>query len=108
MRGLEAGARLSLIAWAMAMTMARAVRYPNDFAEAHWLLDYRFGFIKRGLAGSAVSLLAGTGLIRQSKSTIAILSFAAFGLLVIMLVAAMARGRTSGGPTLVADARRAD
>ena len=25
---------------------------PNDFAEAHWLLDYRFGFVRRGLAGS--------------------------------------------------------
>jgi len=52
MRRLEAGARLSLVGWAMVITMARAVRYPNDFAEAHWLLDYRFGFIKRALAGS--------------------------------------------------------
>ena len=33
------------------LTLARAWRWPNDFAEAHWLLDYRFGFVKRGLAG---------------------------------------------------------
>mgnify|MGYP001074915577 CR=1 FL=1 len=53
---LESGARLGLVAWAMAVTMARAVRCPNDFAEAHWLVDYRFGFIRRGLAGSLYAL----------------------------------------------------
>jgi hypothetical protein len=53
MSRLESRARLGLVAWAMVITMARAVRYPNDFAEAHWLLDYRFGLIRRGLAGSA-------------------------------------------------------
>lgn len=35
----------------LVLTLSRAWRWPNDFAEAHWLLDYRFGFVKRGLAG---------------------------------------------------------
>ena len=34
-----------------AVTLARTLRWPNDWAEAHWLLDYRFGFVKRGLLG---------------------------------------------------------
>jgi hypothetical protein len=41
-----------IIAWTLAVTLARALRWPNEYAQAHWLLDYRFGFIKRGLAGS--------------------------------------------------------
>ena len=67
MRGLERWTRLALVAWAMAVTMARAVRYPNDFAEAHWLLDYRFGFIRRGFAGTLLSLASSTGLASRSS-----------------------------------------
>jgi hypothetical protein len=91
MRRLEAGARLSLVGWAMAITMARAVRFPNDFAEAHWLLDYRFGFIKRGLAGSVLACLSWAGLMRQTADTVALLSFAVFALLAIAFLAMTAR-----------------
>jgi hypothetical protein len=91
MRRLEAGARLGLAGWAMVITMARTVRYPNDFAEAHRLLDYRFGFIKRGLAGSALTLVTWTGLARPTADTVAALSFAVFGLLAIALLAITAR-----------------
>jgi hypothetical protein len=47
---------LAVIALAagMAATIARAARYPNNFAKAHWLIDYRFGFIKRALAGTVL------------------------------------------------------
>lgn len=44
-----------VIVWTSAITTARAIRLPNDFSEAHWLLDYRFGFMKRGLIGSICS-----------------------------------------------------
>jgi len=91
MSRLESRARLGLVAWAMVVTMARAVRYPNEFAEAHWLLDYRFGFIKRGLAGSIYSLLAWAGVIPRSATAIAILSFTVFGALVAVLLAASRR-----------------
>ncbi len=46
----------AIIGWTFAVTIARAIRMPNDFSEAHWLLDYRFGFIKRGLIGSLCSI----------------------------------------------------
>ncbi|HOG30045.1 MAG TPA: hypothetical protein PLN93_10225 [Vicinamibacterales bacterium] len=88
---LESGARLGLVAWAMAVTMARAVRCPNDFAEAHWLVDYRFGFIRRGLAGSLYALPAEAGLVPQSAAAIAVLSFAIFGALLLLLLAASRR-----------------
>lgn len=45
-----------VLAWTYLITFARAARLPNDYAEAHWLLDYRFGPMKRGLVGSLVSL----------------------------------------------------
>src|SRR5688500_10058539 len=48
------------IAWSLLVTIARAIRRPNDFAEAHWLLDYQFGFVKRGLIGSLYSLVHST------------------------------------------------
>jgi len=34
------------------ITILRALRYPNDWAEAHWFISYKFGFIKRGLVGT--------------------------------------------------------
>lgn len=47
---------------------------PNDFAEAHWLLNYRFGFIKRGLVGSVCSLFTKALNFRLTPTIIAILS----------------------------------
>jgi hypothetical protein len=49
----------ALIIYTFVITILRAFRSPNDFAEAHWLLDYRFGLVKRGLIGEIVSLLMG-------------------------------------------------
>lgn len=46
----------TLILWTLGVTVLRALRTPNDFAEAHWLLDYRFGFVKRGLVGEILSV----------------------------------------------------
>jgi hypothetical protein len=91
MRRLEAWTRLGLVVWAMVITMARAVRPPNDFAEAHWLLDYRFGFIKRGFAGSLLSLASSAGLPGPSERVIAALAFLGLGLLLLVLLWAAAR-----------------
>jgi hypothetical protein len=35
--------------WAFGVTLLRGLRRPNDWAEAHWLISYDFGLIKRGL-----------------------------------------------------------
>lgn len=40
--------------WTLAVTLLRSIRTPNDWAEAHWLISYQFGFIKRGLAGTFI------------------------------------------------------
>lgn len=40
-----------LYLYALIFSVLKTVRFPNEWAESHWLLDYRFGFIKRGLAG---------------------------------------------------------
>ena len=88
---LEAWTRRGLVAWAMVITMARAIRYPNDFAEAHWLLDYRFGFIKRGLAGSVLSLASSAGLVAPSARTLAVVGIAVFAAFILLLLRAASR-----------------
>ncbi|EJL68616.1 hypothetical protein [Chryseobacterium populi] len=40
-----------LYVYALIFSVLKTIRFPNDWSEAHWLLDYRSGFIKRGLAG---------------------------------------------------------
>ena len=47
----------SVIIWTFAVTISRSIRKPNDFSEAYWLLDYRFGFIKRGFIGSLCTVI---------------------------------------------------
>lgn len=41
--------------WSFLMTILRSFRLPNDWAEAHWLISYKFGFIKRALPGTIIS-----------------------------------------------------
>ncbi len=41
--------------WALSISVLRAVRWPNDWAEAHWLINYQFGFLKRALPGTLVA-----------------------------------------------------
>jgi len=64
----------------MVLTLSRAWRWPNDFAEAHWLLDYRFGFVKRGLVGQ---ILSSTLRAFRARPTAAIIKILA----IIVLVA---------------------
>lgn len=47
--------RYTVIVYALAVTLLRTFRLPNDWAEAHWLLGYGLGIYKRGLVGSLVS-----------------------------------------------------
>jgi len=60
---MRSGIVYTALLWTILVTLARGIREPNDWAAAHWLIDYRFGFIRRGLAGTVVSLFCGmTGL----------------------------------------------
>ena len=47
---------VATMVWALIVTVLRATRLPNDFSTEHWFIDYRFGFVKRGLIGTLVSL----------------------------------------------------
>ena len=80
-----------LLSWTFAVTLARAIRRPNDFAKAHWLLDYRFGLIRRSLVGSVVS--AGTALFhtRPGEALILLLSAVSLLLLIVSLVVVSVR-----------------
>ncbi|WP_312075894.1 hypothetical protein [Chryseobacterium sp.] len=45
-----------LFLYALFFSVAKTLRLPNDWAKAHWLMDYHFGFIKRGLGGEVLGL----------------------------------------------------
>jgi hypothetical protein len=74
----------ALLGVTLVLTLSRAWRWPNDFAEAHWLLDYRFGFVKRGLAGQ---ILASVLKVSRSEPTAAIISAIAVTLLIALAIA---------------------
>ncbi|MCP4144605.1 MAG: hypothetical protein GY752_04890 [bacterium] len=74
---------LTLLAllWAATVTVLRALRWPNDWAEAHWLISYNFGFLKRGLVGTLFSPFAN----ENSELAIWIVSASLFVLFCIVL-----------------------
>lgn len=43
-----------LYLYALVFSVLKAIRLPGEWAKSHWLMDYRFGFIKRGLAGEVL------------------------------------------------------
>lgn len=46
---------LFIYLYALIFSVLKSIRFPNSWSEAHWMMDYRFGFIKRGLAGEIFS-----------------------------------------------------
>jgi hypothetical protein len=46
-----------IILYAIIISIARTIRQPNDWSEAHWLVGYQLGVYKRGLIGSIVNEL---------------------------------------------------
>lgn len=91
MRNLRSTSSVLVLALALAATVGRAARFPNDFAEAHWMLDYRYGFIKRALVGSMFDFLAELRVVPHTTGTIAAFSFVVFALFCLMLLIVAAR-----------------
>lgn len=91
MKVLGRASLLVVLVWSMGVTVLRAVRLPNDFAEAHWLIDYRFGFIKRGFVGTLTAALDAINILPQTETTIRILSFITFALFCATLLLLMWR-----------------
>ncbi len=81
MPGRQSWLAIAALVFAMSATLARAIRFPNAFARASWLLDYRFGFMKRALQGTVLVILSRIGVIHLRKNTIFGAAFVVFGLL---------------------------
>jgi hypothetical protein len=75
----------------LVVTCLRAARLPNDFSTAHWLIDYRFGFVKRGLIGTAISLATGALHVRSTEQLVASLSVVCFVIFCAVLIAVALR-----------------
>lgn len=69
-----------LYVYALAFSVIKTLRLPNQWSESHWLLDYRFGFIKRGLAGEIFGFF-----FEKSILNIQIVSAVILGLLYVAL-----------------------
>ncbi|KUJ55679.1 hypothetical protein [Chryseobacterium aquaticum] len=69
-----------LYLYALIFSVLKTARFPNEWAESHWLLDYRFGFIKRGLAGEIFGWF-----FRKNEWSIALLSAAILIFLYVLI-----------------------
>ena len=98
----------SLLSWTLAVTLLRAIRLPNDFAQAHWLLGYRYGLLKRGLVGQIVWDAGRPVGLRPGETAITVLSgviFAAFlAALFVVSLRVISRSRWSAPSIMIATA----
>lgn len=74
------------ILWGFAVTLLRGLRRPNDWAEAHWLINYEFGLLKRALPGSLMKPLILWGNGSNAETTISVISFVLMGLFCLVLL----------------------
>jgi hypothetical protein len=76
---------VSLLLWALFVTLLRGVRRPNDWAEAHWLIGYNMGVVKRGLPGSMLEPVRAI-IPEAAEQLITIVSSAILAVLFLVLV----------------------
>lgn len=74
-----------LYVYALAFSFVKTVRLPNQWSEAHWLMDYRFGFIKRGLAGEIFGFFFEKNVLNIQILSAVILLFLYAAVLIISL-----------------------
>ncbi|WP_283423672.1 hypothetical protein [Chryseobacterium profundimaris] len=67
--------------YALIFSVSKTIRIPNQWAQSHWLVDYKFGFIKRGLAGELFGFL-----FEKNTFTITILSIAILSVLYFLII----------------------
>ncbi len=80
--------------YAIVFSILKTIRLPNQWSQAHWLLDYRFGFIKRGLGGEIFGLF-----LDKTQNNIFILSeiisFLLYALLLTIAIRQIAKSPIS-------------
>ena len=91
MRRATAWLSVGVTAWALVVTALRSIRPPNDFAEAHWLIDYRFGMVRRGLAGAALHVMGLATAVGRSEAVIQGASYTVFGVFCLAFLLVCAR-----------------
>lgn len=64
--------------WALYITVLRALREPNDWAKAQWLISYKFGFVKRALPGTLIDPFLNPANTGYSETVITVISFSLF------------------------------
>jgi len=79
--------------WILCISIAKTFRWPNDWAEAHWLISYRQGFLRRALPGTIAYPILNIADIYWSKeaaiktlSTIVYISFCIFMLWIVFRI----------------------
>lgn len=70
-----------LYLYTLVFSVLKSIRFPNSWAEAHWMLDYKFGFIKRGLAGEILGFF-----VEKNESVIVWVSGVILGILYLLLL----------------------
>lgn len=82
--------------WAFGLTLLRGLRRPNDWAEAHWLISYRFGFIKRGLPATLLQPFTSGPSDRAETAITVVSTLLTAGLCVVLLYVCLTILRRSG------------
>jgi len=72
--------------WTLVVTSLRATRLPNDFSKEHWFIDYRFGFVKRGLVGTIVTLSTSVMNWRPTEQLVNVLASVQFVVFCVVLM----------------------
>ena len=90
-RRYPAAFAIAALVFGLIATILRTVRPPNPFARAHWLLDYRFGFMKRALQGQILVILSRMGLLHLRRDTIFAVTYLMFALLCAAMIAIAVR-----------------
>ena len=72
--------------WAFGVTLLRGLRRPNDWAEAHWLIGYDFGLIKRGLPATLLRPFTAAS-PERAEIAITVVATALTALLCLVLIA---------------------
>lgn len=67
--------------YSLIFNVLKTLRLPSDWSEAHWMMDYRFGFTKRGLAGEIFGWF-----FEKNEFSIVILSAGILFLLYILIL----------------------
>lgn len=83
---------LLLVIWTVFVTNLRAIRFPNDYAEAYWLIDYEFGYIKRGLIGTLSKVFGQVFSIQMTPELIIFFSSVSLVLMYVVLLYLLSRG----------------